>query len=140
MKTWKINLCLAITMIAALMVLTPGRSSSAEKPMQESTVAAKIRRFAPTVLTADTARLSVSDRRALARIIAAAKYLDPLYRRQVWSGNDTLLMSLQADTTPHGRDLLHYFQINVGPWSRLDENEPFIAGVPPKPPQGSFYP
>ena len=27
-----------------------------------------------------------------------------------------------------------------GPWSRLDHNEPFIPGAPPKPPQANFYP
>ncbi len=40
-----------------------------------------------------------------------------------------------------GRERLHYFRINTGPWSRLDSNEPFIEGVPPvKPPQASYYP
>jgi uncharacterized protein YjbJ (UPF0337 family) len=36
--------------------------------------------------------------------------------------------------------LLHYFLINDGPWSRLDENQPFIDSVPPKPPQANYYP
>ena len=36
---------------------------------------------------------------------------------------------------------LHYFYINDGPWSRLDNNEPFIEGVPKeKPPQAAYYP
>ena len=30
--------------------------------------------------------------------------------------------------------------INKGPWSQLDDDEPFIDGVPPKPPQADFYP
>jgi hypothetical protein len=30
--------------------------------------------------------------------------------------------------------------LNKGPWSRLDHNEPFVDGAPPKPPQGNFYP
>jgi hypothetical protein len=30
--------------------------------------------------------------------------------------------------------------LNKGPWSRLDRNEPFVAGAPPKPPEGNFYP
>src|SRR5205085_8196450 len=35
----------------------------------------------------------------------------------------------------------HDFMINVGPWSRLDKNEPFIQNVPAeKPPQAGFYP
>src|SRR5262249_219039 len=101
----------------------------------------KIRRFAPTVLTADTSRLSPNDRKALDKIIAAAKYMDPLFLRQVWSGNEALYEKLKADTSPLGSQRLHYFLINNGPWSRLDSNEPFIEGVPKeKPPNANYYP
>ncbi|HJR09585.1 MAG TPA: hypothetical protein VJ842_20155 [Pyrinomonadaceae bacterium] len=101
----------------------------------------KIRRFAPTTLTADTSRLSAGDRRALMRVIEAAKLLDPLYLRQVWSGNPALLARLEADKTAEGRARLHYFRINAGPWSRLDSNEPFIEGVPQeKPKNANYYP
>lgn len=102
---------------------------------------AKIRRFAPTTLTADTSRLSAGDRRALAKIIEAAKLMDPLYLRQVWSGNPALLARLEAERTAEGRARLHYFRINVGPWSRLDGNEAFIEGVPhEKPKHANYYP
>ncbi len=101
----------------------------------------KISRFAPTTLTANTARLSPGDRKALNKIIAAAELLDPLFLRQVWSGNDELHKKLAADQSAAGRQRLHYFLINDGPWSRLDNNEPFIAGVPrEKPSHANFYP
>ena len=107
----------------------------------ETTLAAKIRRFAPTVITADVSRLTPGDRKALLKIIEAARLLDPLFLRQVWSGNDALQKKLERDKTALGRERLHYFKINKGPWSRLDENEPFIEGVPKtKPPQANFYP
>lgn len=106
-----------------------------------SPLAAKIRRFAPTSITAETSGLTPDDKKALAKIIAAARLFDPLYLRQVWSGNVALEKKLKADATPAGRERYHYFRINVGPWSRLDNNEPFISGVPAqKPPQGSLYP
>ena len=100
----------------------------------------KIRRFAPTVLTANTARLSPNDRKALQKIIAAAKLYDALYLQQIWSGNESLRKKLEADQTPLGRMRLHYFMINKGPWSQLDDNAPFIEGAPPRPPQANFYP
>jgi hypothetical protein len=103
-------------------------------------LAKKIRRFSPTVLTANTSRLSLRDRRALAKIIAAAKYMDPLFLNQVWSGNESLKKKLEMDRTPAGRMLLKYFLINDGPWSRLDENEPFIDDVPKKPAHANYYP
>jgi hypothetical protein len=109
-------------------------------PAGDAALAKKISRFAPTALTADISRLSAADRKALKKIIEAAKLLDPLFLRQVWSGNDELHKKLEADQSVIGRQRLHYFLINDGPWSRLDNNEPFIEGVPrEKPPQANFY-
>lgn len=104
-------------------------------------LAKKIARFSPTVLTANISQLSAGDRKALTKIIAAAKLLDPLFLRQVWSGNEALKQKLEADKTAVGRQRLHFFRINKGPWSRLDHNEPFIDGVPQvKPPHANYYP
>jgi hypothetical protein len=107
----------------------------------ETSLGAKIRRFAPTVVTADLSRLTAKDRQALMKIIEAARLLDPLFLRQVWSGNPALVKKLEQDKSAAGRERLHYFKINNGPWSRIDGNEPFIEGVPKeKPPQANFYP
>jgi hypothetical protein len=112
-----------------------------KKAAGDPELAKKIARFAPTTLTANVATLSPGDRKALVKIIDAAKLLDPLFLRQVWSGNDELHQKLAADQTAVGRQRLHYFLINDGPWSRLDNNEPFIEGVPhEKPPHANFYP
>ena len=70
----------------------------------------------------------------------AAKVFDALFLRQVWDGNESMLLDLARDGSPLGRARQHYFLINKGPWSRLDDNEPFIPGAPPKPPQANFYP
>jgi hypothetical protein len=104
------------------------------------TLAEKIRRFAPTEITADASHLSPGDRKALDKIIEAARFMDAIYLRQVWSGNESLRKKLIADKSPMGRERLHYFRINVGPWSRLDGEEAFIPGVPRKPPGANFYP
>ena len=139
MKTWKQTVAAAVISIiaaAAPLAQKPGRKQG---PADKS-LATKIRRFAPTMLTANTARLSPNDRKALFKIIAAAKYYNPLYRRQIWSGNEALLKKLQADKTPLGRLRRHYFLINQGPWSQLDSNEPFIEGIPARPAYANFYP
>src|SRR5438046_1705482 len=85
------------------------QSRSNKKVAGDPELAKKIARFAPTTLTADASKLSARDRQALARIIAAAKLLDPLFLRQVWSGNDALKVKLDADKTAAGRQRLHYF-------------------------------
>src|ERR1041385_226985 len=112
-----------------------------QKQTGDSDLARKIARFAPTTLTADTSKLAAKDRQALDKIIAAPKLLDPLFLRQVWSGNDALEKKLQADQSAAGRQRLDYFYINDGPWPPLDNNEPFIDGVPrEKPLNANYYP
>ena len=98
-------------------------------------------RFAPTEVKADVAGLPPSEREALAKIVAAARVMDTLFLRQVWAGNETLLLSLAPDHSPLGRERLHAFLINKGPWSALDGDAPFLPGVPEKKPaQANFYP
>jgi len=97
-------------------------------------------RFAPTDICADLSKLSTADRRVLAMLIEASKIIDALFLRQVWAGNDAMLLDLVRDETPAGRARLHYFLINKGPWSRLDHNAPFVPGAPAKPAAANFYP
>ncbi len=97
-------------------------------------------RFAPVDIGADLSRLPTTERRALAKIVEAGRVMDALFLRQVWAGNEALLMDLLKDESPLGRARLHYFLINKGPWSRLDHNAPFVPGVPAKPEAANFYP
>ncbi|HET9567313.1 MAG TPA: hypothetical protein VFP16_03050, partial [Vicinamibacterales bacterium] len=97
-------------------------------------------RFAPVDLTADVSKLPDNERQALAKLIAASKIFDALFLRQVWEGNEAMLLDLARDDSPLGRARRHYFLINKGPWSRLDANEVFIPGAPKKPEEGNFYP
>jgi hypothetical protein len=96
-------------------------------------------RFAPTDITADLSKMSDADRLVLAKLVEASKIVDALFLRQVWSGNEAMLMDLARDDSPEGRARLHYFLINKGPWSRLDHNAPFVAGAPPKPAGANYY-
>jgi peptidase M49-like protein len=97
-------------------------------------------RFAPTEISADLSALSAADRQVLAKLVQASRIIDALFLRQVWAGNDAMLLDLVRDQTPEGRARLHYFLLNKGPWSRLDHNEVFVSGAPPKPDAANFYP
>lgn len=136
MNAWKQLLCL--TLLLNMTMLAYGQRRPRGK--MDGALQTKIARFAPTVLTANTSRMSAGDRQALQKIIAAAKLLDPLFLRQVWSGNDGLKARLERDKSVLGRMRLNYFLINDGPWSRLDENQPFLDGVPTKPAAANYYP
>jgi len=103
-------------------------------------------RFAPVDIAADVTKLNDGDRKALARLVEVAHIIDALFLRQVWAGNDALMQQLSYDTLGPSAGAgdaaarLHYFLINKGPWSRLDHNQAFIAGVPAKPEGANFYP
>ena len=97
-------------------------------------------RFAPTDIGADLTAVSEGDRRVLAKLVEASTLIDALFLRQVWAGNEAMLLDLVRDESPAGRARLHYFLINKGPWSRLDHNQVFVPGAPAKPDAANFYP
>jgi hypothetical protein len=114
-------------------------------------VATMASRFAPADIRADVSSLPESERRALAKLVEAARLMDSLFLRQVWAGNDAMLQELSHDAVTRSRSTpasspdvaharLHYFLINKGPWSRLDHNQIIVAGAPPKPEGANFYP
>jgi hypothetical protein len=97
-------------------------------------------RFAPVPIGADISTLPRSERLALEHLVAAARYMDALFLRQVWAGNEAMLQTLARRSSDRGRALLRAFLVNKGPWSRLDGDAPFVAGIPSKPPGANFYP
>jgi hypothetical protein len=98
-------------------------------------------RFAPTRLEVDTSALSAGDKQALVKLIEAARIVNTLFMEQLWRGNLALYKKLEQDKSPLGQARLHYFWINKGPWSEIDEHKAFIPAVPAKKPLGAnFYP
>jgi hypothetical protein len=121
--------------------ITAGAQNAGEKIPDLPQLNAMAARFAPTPLRVDTSRLSSGDQKALVKLIEAARLLNTIYMNQLWSGDLALYKKLQADKTPLGQARLHYFWINKGPWSDLDEFRAFIPGVPARKPLGAnFYP
>jgi hypothetical protein len=121
---------------------TPPADAPANPPVDKTAadLQQKSARFAPTDLTADISALPANEREALAHMVRAAQVMDALFLEQVWAGNEAMLHTLLRDESPAGRARLHEFLINKGPWSRLDHNEPFVPGAPPKPAAANFYP
>jgi len=107
---------------------------------EQATLEAAAAQFAPTDIGADLSKLPGNEQQALAKLVQAGWVMDGLFLRQVWAGNEALLLNLLSDQTPLGRARLHCFLINKGPWDRLDHNKPFLARVPAKPEGANFYP
>lgn len=98
-------------------------------------------RFARTEYVVDTSKLSPGDKKALAKLVEAAKVIDDIFMTQYWSGNHATYAKVKKDMTPLGQARAEYYWINKGPWSSLDNNKAFLPGVPPeKLPGANFYP
>ena len=137
-----LSLVTALAACSGPTVQAPTNASAPASATQSAAdpLAAKIARFAPTDITADISALPAGEREALTHLVQAARVMDALFLEQAWAGNEALLMDLVGDASPAGRSRLHYFLINKGPWSRLDENAGFIPGVPAKPAAANYYP
>jgi hypothetical protein len=134
-----------VLLFACLMVIGTVLSSTAQELATKVPDLAQLQkmtaRFAPTELNVDISNLSDGDRKALVKLIEAARLIDDIFMAQYWSGDHALYAKLQKETSPLGKARLHYFWINKGPWSALDENTAFIPGVPEhKLPGANFYP
>src|SRR5207245_6530405 len=93
-------------------------------------------RFAPTEMRVDISGLSEGDKKALAKLIQAARVYDDIFLRQRWTGNVATFEKLKQDSSPLGQARLHYFWLNKGPWSEIDDHRAFLPDVPARNPPG----
>ena len=135
MPTKSLLALLALTGIASA-VADPEQTSVPDAAQLEKMTA----RFVPTEIGTDLSKLSEADRLVLTKLVQASRIIDGLFLRQVWTGNTSMLLDLSRDLAPENQARLHYFRINKGPWSRLDEDKPFVMGTPAKPQNAAFYP
>ena len=98
-------------------------------------------RHAPVKLKYDESSLSPGDRKALAKLVEAARVLNLTFMDQLWSGGRAYYAGLERATDRLGKARAHYFWLNKGPWSDLDGHIAFLPGVPERKPLGAnFYP
>jgi Peptidase family M49 len=100
----------------------------------EAHVDAQLKQYATVRLAADLGSLTAGERAMLPLMIRAAGIMDGLYWQQAYGDGEALLRSIADPATRR------FATMNYGPWDRLDDNRPFVAGVGPKPPGANFYP
>ncbi len=98
------------------------------------TMADKLAQYTSVRLTADLSELSDRERQMIPLLIAAAQEMDTVFWQQVYPARDSLLRAITDSATRA------YVDLNYGPWDRLDDNQPFVAGVGPRPDGAAFYP
>ncbi|WP_276499236.1 dipeptidyl-peptidase 3 family protein [Pontibacter litorisediminis] len=130
-----------ILFASAIAAATFGCSSSTTDGNEATTetVAAdelqqKLDAYTSVRLTADLSHLSENEKKMIPLLIEASDIMNKLFWYEAYGKRDSLLTALDSEAAQK------YVQINYGPWDRLDNNEPFIPGVGPKPDGANFYP
>ena len=91
--------------------------------------------YAVVPLEADLSAFDARGKQMIAKLVQASQVMDDLWWRQSWDGERDALLERAPDEAT--RELV---LINFGPWDRLNEDTPFIEGIEPRPPGGTFYP
>lgn len=85
-------------------------------------------------LTTDVSQLTEKEKQMLPLLINAAKIMDSLYWEQSYGHRDSLLSTIKDEPTRK------FLLLNYGPWDKLNNDTPFIAGVGEKHLGANFYP
>ncbi len=87
----------------------------------------KTNEFAEVELTSDLSHLSDNQRSMIGLLFQVADIMDEIYWAQVFPDRDAAMSSLVDE------NISRFFQINYGPWERLNGNLPYLPGYGPKP-------
>ena len=98
-------------------------------------------RFAPVEIAADITSLPAGERQALAKLVEAAAS-DGCALPAPGLGGQRIAASWSCSSVDGagGAGPTRLLPDQQGAWSRLDHNQPFVAGVPEKPGAANFYP
>lgn len=104
------------------------------KPLKGYPVAEKLASYKTIRLTADLSKLSDNEKKALVYMIKAAEHADNIFWMQSYGNKDSVLSRCTDE------NLKQFLKLNYGPWDRLNNDQPFVAGIGPKPAGARFYP
>jgi hypothetical protein len=112
----------------------PGSNNSANDTIAMSEMQKKVNEYAVVKLTTDLSKLTDKEKQMIPILLDVAQIMDDIFWKQTWGNKNALLDTI---TDPYAKQ---FAAINYGPWDRLDENKPFIAGIGEKPKGANFYP
>ncbi len=112
----------------------PGNSSSTNDTTAMSEMQKKVNEYAVVKLTTDMSKLTEKEKQMIPVLLEIAQIMDDIFWEQTWGDKHALLDTIKD---PYAKQ---FVEINYGPWDRLDENKPFIAGIGEKPKGANFYP
>ena len=131
----KLTKYLIILILAASIISCTSENQKKDSNMLES----KIAQYAKTDIKYDANLLDENQKIVVQKLFEAAKVMDEIFLEQVYSKNVEIKSQLENSENTEDKQKLEYFNINVGPFDRLDHDKPFI-GEATKPLGANFYP
>ncbi|HEY0811596.1 MAG TPA: hypothetical protein VGD49_15605 [Longimicrobiales bacterium] len=102
-------------------------------------ITARVAQFAPAIIDIEDASLAAWEKQVLAKLVEASKIMHDLFTVQVSPQNPAWRAQLASASGPGKEAALQYFDIMVGPWDRLNHDQPFLE-FGPKPAGAGYYP
>src|SRR4051812_22064453 len=93
-------------------------------------LARRLARFKPVRMPFSASGLTARERQMVDQLVVACRYLERMYWRQSDPEGLALYKALERTDTPLARSVRQYLLVNGSRWDLVDENRPFIDGVP----------
>ncbi|NIV98088.1 peptidase [Candidatus Saccharibacteria bacterium] len=97
-------------------------------------------KFVPVEINYNEDLLSENQKKVVLKLVEASKLMDEIFLRQVYKNNVAIREALQRGDNLDYDVLQDYFEINFGPFDRLEGDEPFINLKQEKPEGANYYP
>lgn len=121
-----------LSAVAIIFIASCGNQTNTMKA--ENELQKKVDEFVEVELTSDLNHLSANQKELIGYLFEAGKLMEDIFWQEAYGDKESLLSSL---TDQAAKD---FVKINYGPWERLNNNEPFLENVGPKPAGAQFYP
>ena len=140
-----------LLVLPVVVVLFGCSRSDSQRPASQKTlevvpdIQGRLAKLPETVIDYDRNLLNAQEQKVASVLIDASRYMDQIFSLQVSRDNPSLRKELSAlaEKSPDHRLGLRYFDLMMGRWDRLLDDEPFISPFGPggvKPPGAGFYP
>jgi hypothetical protein len=125
-----------VLMAVCMAFIVAGGVTVSAQEEREKTIEQRLAVYAPVKISVPWELLDTNETAALENIYRAAAVMDEIFLRQVWKGNVELRQAMYAKNMMKE---VKFFDINFGPWDRIDDNTPFVTKLA-KPDGAEFYP
>ncbi len=126
-----ITICL---ILVSLIFVQCSQKVKKDEQKPQSKIERLVANYADVKLETDLNVLSENQKKMLPYLFEAAELIDELYWAQTYSQSSELKESITDS------NVKRYFEINYGPWDRLNGMQPFVEGVPKRFDGANFYP